>query len=76
MKRPVRNGVIAMLWPVLSFTYAEGRKVVAVFFDYGDAVSFVNAGGNSLYIGEPLYDHLARETLTEVRGDPLLGIAA
>jgi hypothetical protein len=67
-----RNGVVAMLWPVVRFTYAEGRRQVAWFFDYGDAVSFVNAGGNSLYIGEPVYDHLERETLCEVHGDPLL----
>jgi hypothetical protein len=62
--------MIPMLWPVVKFTYAEGRRQVAWFFDYSDAVAFVNSGGNSLYIGEPRYDHLER--LTEARSDPFL----
>lgn len=70
MTRPVRNGVIAMLWPVCTSPFT--LQPIAYFFEYGDAVSFVNASERNLYIGEPRYDHLAREQLTECVGDPLL----
>lgn len=70
MTRHTRNNVIAMLWPVYGFRklYPDAdltqQETVAIFFDYGDAVSFVNASERNLYIGEPRYDHLAREALT------------
>jgi hypothetical protein len=72
-----RNGMIAMLWPVYGYGAPHSaREYVATFLNYGDAVSFVGASERNLYIGEPRYDHLAREQFTDCVGDPLLGIAA
>jgi hypothetical protein len=46
-----------MLWPVWSFANPS-NPVVAYFFDYYDAVDFVNENlpERNFYIGEPKYD--------------------
>lgn len=48
----------AMLWPVYGLSDYFRREYIATFFNWGDAVSFVNAHlkDRSLYIAEPEYD--------------------
>jgi hypothetical protein len=48
--------VTAFTWPVYAFTGYFRRDRIATFFDYYDAVDFVNASDRNLYIGEPRYD--------------------
>lgn len=55
------------LWPVYAFD-RNGYRMLASFFDYGDAVSFANAGGDGpyRYIGEPRHDRRESGYLVEI----------
>jgi hypothetical protein len=76
----------AMLWPVFSFANPS-QPVVAYFFDYGDAVDFVNENlwTCNLYIGPAKYDRRVRgyrpavpilDLETRHLGDDRYGVAA
>ena len=64
MARLTRNGKVAFLWPV--YSYAGQHQTLVYFFDYGDAVDFVNGSDRDLYIGEPRYDHVERVQIVDV----------